>query len=233
MNNKMVFSKDDVCVLIPTLNEEKTIGSVITDLKSHGYNNIFVIDGNSSDNTRNIAQNLGASVEIQQSKGKGAAIIESISHINTKYLLMLDGDGTNPPQYADEMLKPIIDGNADHVIGNRLHEYEPGALTTLNRIGNSIMNLQFKLSSGVYMRDILSGYRAFTLDSLRKMDLKEIGFEIETEMCSKSAQLDLRFDIVDTYYKKRVGSNTKLHPIRDGYKIMRAINKYGLAYNTY
>ena len=77
------------------------------------------------------------------------------------------------------------------------------------------------------MTDILSGYRAFTLESVKQMNLKEAGFEIETEISSAVVHQGLRFEVVPTFYKKRPGSPTKLHPIRDGYKILRAINKYG------
>ncbi|MDV0443868.1 S-layer glycoprotein N-glycosyltransferase AglJ [Methanorbis rubei] len=223
----MVFSKDDVCVLIPTLNEKATIGLVIEELQSLGYHNILVVDGHSTDGTPDIARNLGAAVMTQQGKGKGAAMIEAFSVITKPYILMLDGDGTNPPEYADAMVEPLASGRADHVIGNRLNEYERGALTRLNLWGNRLMNTLFKWAHGVYMTDILSGYRGFTLDSLKQMNLKEAGFEIETEISSAVIHRGLKFEVVPTFYKKRPGSPTKLHPVRDGYKILRAINKYG------
>ncbi|HJK77524.1 S-layer glycoprotein N-glycosyltransferase AglJ [Methanocorpusculum vombati] len=223
----MDFSKDDVCVLIPTLNEKATIGSVIEELQAEGYHQILVVDGHSTDGTPEIAEKLGATVMTQKGKGKGAAMIEAFETITAPYILMLDGDGTNPPEYADAMMEPLVRGRADHVIGNRLNQYERGALTRLNLWGNRLMNTLFKWAHGVYMTDILSGYRAFTLDSVRQMNLKEAGFEIETEISSAVIHRGLRFEVVPTYYKKRPGSPTKLHPIRDGYKILRAINKYG------
>ncbi|MDU9375450.1 hypothetical protein McpSp1_00220 [Methanocorpusculaceae archaeon Sp1] len=223
----MVFSKDDVCVLIPTLNEKATVGLVIEELQSLGYHNILVVDGHSTDGTPDIARDLSATVMTQQGKGKGAAMIEAFSVITKPYVLMLDGDGTNPPEYADAMIEPLASGRADHVIGNRLNEYERGALTRLNLWGNKLMNTLFKWAHGVYMTDILSGYRAFTLDSLKQMNLKEAGFEIETEISSAVIHRGLKFEVVPTFYKKRPGSPTKLHPVRDGYKILRAINKYG------
>jgi dolichol-phosphate mannosyltransferase len=89
------------------------------------------------------------------------------------------------------------------------------------------MNTLFKWAHGVYMTDILSGYRAFTRESIEQMNLTESGFEIETEISSAVVHHNLRFEVVPTYYKKRPGSPTKLNPFRDGYKIVRAINKYG------
>lgn len=223
----MDFSKDDVCVLIPTLNEKATIGSVIEEFHTLGYHNILVVDGHSTDGTQEIAVKLGATVMTQQGRGKGAAMIGAFAAITSPYILMLDGDGTNPPEYADAMIEPLVAGRADHVIGNRLNQYERGALTRLNRFGNLIMNTLFKWAHGVYMTDILSGYRGFTRDTVKKMNLTETGFEIETEICSAVVQQGLRFEVVPTYYKKRPGSPTKLHPVRDGYKILRAINRYG------
>ena len=163
----------------------------------------------------------------QQGKGKGKAMIEAFSVITEPYILMLDGDGTNPPEFADKMVEPLFAGRADHVIGNRLESYEKGALTKLNRFGNDVMNRMFKWAHGVYMTDILSGYRAFTKESLEQMHLTEAGFEIETEISSEVIHHNLRFEVVPTYYKKRPGSPTKLNPFKDGAKIILAINKYG------
>ena len=159
------INRDLVCVLIPTLNEKETIGPVIEELKAFGYNNILVADGRSTDGTPEIAEKLGAKVMTQQGKGKGKAMIEAFSIITEPYILMLDGDGTNPPEFADRMVEPLFAGRADHVIGNRLESYEKGALTKLNRFGNDVMNRMFKWAHGAYMTDILSGYRAFTKES--------------------------------------------------------------------
>ncbi|MDO5845524.1 MAG: S-layer glycoprotein N-glycosyltransferase AglJ [Methanocorpusculum sp.] len=221
------IDRSQVCVLIPTLNEKATIAPVIEELQAHGYQNILVADGHSTDGTAEIAKELGAEVFVQRGKGKGAAMIEAFAKITSPYILMLDGDGTNPPECADAMVEPLFAGRADHVIGNRREDFEAGALTKLNRLGNEVMNKMFKWAHGVYMTDILSGYRAFTRASLEQMNLSEAGFEIETEISSEVVHHNLRFEVVQTYYKKRPGSPTKLNPLRDGYKILVAINKYG------
>ena len=218
------IDRTKVCVLIPALNEKRTIGDVIKGIQSQGYHNILVVDGHSTDGTTDIAESLGAKVYIQKAKGKGAAMQEAFALIKEPYILMLDADGTNPPEFADAMVEPLTSGRADHVIGNRLESYEKGALTKLNHFGNIVMNRLFKWAHGVFMTDILSGYRAFTKESVEKMHLTESGFGIETEISSEVVHHNLRFEVVPTYYKKRTGAPTKLKPISDGWKILVAIN---------
>ena len=228
----MNINRDEVCVLIPTLNEKATIGGVIEELQALGYHNILVADGHSTDGTPEIAEKLGACVFQQQGRGKGTAMIQAFKEISKPYILLLDGDGTNPPEYADKMVEPLVSGRADHTIGNRRDDFEKGALTHLNRMGNRVMNKMFKWAHGNDMADILSGYRGFTRESLEKMHLSEKGFEIETQISSEVIRLNLRYEVVPTYYKKRPGSPTKLHPVRDGAKILVAINKYGKMNNA-
>ena len=223
----MNFNRDEVCVLLPALNEKATIGQVIEELHKFGYNNILVVDGHSTDGTPEIAEKLGAKVLVQKSKGKGAAMIEAFQAITDPYILMLDADGTNPPEYADAMVEPLVSGRADHTIGNRRDDFEKGALTRMNQFGNMVMNIMYKWAQGVDMVDILSGYRGFTRESVQVMNLSEAGFEIETQISSEVVRHNLRFEVIPTFYKKRPGSPTKLNPIRDGGKIIMAINKYG------
>ena len=221
------IDRSKVCVLIPALNEKRTIGDVIKGVQNQGYHTILVVDGHSTDGTAEIAESLGAKVYVQKEKGKGIAIQEAFALIKEPYILMLDADGTNPPEFADAMIEPLTSGRADHVIGNRLDSYEKGALTKLNHFGNVVMNRMFKWAHGIFMTDILSGYRAFTKESIEKMHLTESGFSIETEISSEVIHHNLRFEVVPTYYKKRIGTPTKLKPLSDGWKILVAINKYG------
>ncbi|MDO9538782.1 MAG: S-layer glycoprotein N-glycosyltransferase AglJ [Methanocalculus sp.] len=218
----MTLEREDVCILIPTLNEVLTIEPLIRDFQELGFSKIFVIDGNSNDGTVSVAERAGARVVVQSGKGKGAAIIEAFSLIEEPYILMLDGDGTYAASDAEKMLAPLERG-ADHVIGERLSCYEKGALTRLNHIGNHIINVLFKWAHGTYLEDILSGYRAFTKASLSTLNLKESGFEIETEIAAEVVRNELRIVVVPVSYCQRAGTPTKLHPFRDGYKIIKTI----------
>jgi len=137
-------------------------------------------------------------------------------------VLMLDGDGTYSPDDAEKMLEPLGRG-FDHVIGNRLVNPEAGAFTRLNLLGNQLLNTMFRIAHGKDLSDILSGYRAFTLHSIRQMTLKEAGFEIETEMAVEAVRNGQRVTVVPVRYLSRPGTVTKLNPFQDGLRIFSTI----------
>jgi glycosyltransferase (TIGR04182 family) len=211
-----VQNAQDICILIPTLDEEETIGGIIREFKSEGFENIFVIDGNSEDSTREIAKREGARVEVQRGKGKGTAVKQAFELIDNEIIVMIDGDGTYSPSEAGKLLAPIINGKAEHVIGNRFAY--GGAFAKLHRIGNRVLNKIFGFGYGVRLNDILSGYRALTRDAVKKMKLEREGFEIEAEMAIESVKRGIRIKEVPIRYEKRRGKS-KLNFVRDGSKI--------------
>ena len=218
----MKFNKDEVCILIPTLNEGVTIGNVVQEFKALGYNHILVIDGKSTDNTVKSAREAGANVRTQSGKGKGNAIIEAFEVIEQPYILMLDGDGTYSGKDAEKMLTPLFLG-FDQVIGDRLINAEEGSFSHLNLFGNHMLNLLFKVAHSRDLHDILSGYRAFTKLAIQQMHLKEKGFEIETEISVESVRNGQRIMVVPIRYSSRPGTATKLSPFHDGIKIVSTI----------
>jgi dolichol-phosphate hexosyltransferase len=220
----MNIEKDKVCILIPTLNEAPTISGLIREFQSAGYSWIVVMDGNSRDTTRELATEAGARVLVQSGKGKGNALIEAFEKIDAPYILMLDGDGTYSPGDAEIMLAPLFEGS-DQTIGNRLVPENDASFSRLNHFGNQILNRLFKIAQGVYLYDILSGYRGFTRESVRQLHLKETGFEIETEISAEAVRNNQRVHIVPIHYFKRPGTHTKLNPFHDGLKIMTTIYK--------
>ncbi|MGB9928726.1 MAG: S-layer glycoprotein N-glycosyltransferase AglJ [Methanosarcina sp.] len=222
----------DVCILIPTLNEAATIGQLIKDFKEEGFFNILVIDGNSKDGTGEIARVEGAEVVLQTGKGKGQAMIQAFGILNSPYIVMIDGDGTYLASDAHALLEPILEERADHVIGNRLEKYSPGAFTRLNLIGNRIINLFFDIAYGVSLKDILSGYRAFTLESVRELELNKTGFEIETEISVECILKKQRVEEVPiTYLPRNEKGATKLNPVKDGFRIGSTIYRLAKVHN--
>jgi len=218
----MKFNKDEVCVLIPTLNEAPTISAVIREFRDLGYYHILVIDGKSTDNTVKIAREAGANVRTQSGSGKGNAIIEAFEIIEQPYILMLDGDGTYSAKDAEKMLTPLFLG-FDQVIGDRLINAEEGAFSRINLFGNHMLNILFKIAHSRDLHDILSGYRAFTNLAIHQMNLKEKGFEIETEISVEAVRNGQRIMVVPIRYLSRPGTATKLSPFHDGIKIVSTI----------
>lgn len=229
---KIIFDKNDVCIFIPVLNEEGAIKNVIEGFKNIGYNNILVYDGNSKDKTREIAAAAGAQVVIQSGKGKGQAMIQAFGAIPEKYIVMIDGDGTELPEEIETLLYPVLEGKADHVAGNRIAGRTKGAFTALNLLGNRMINWFFRRAFHSNLRDILTGYRAFTRESIQALDLKQQGFVIETELTVECLMKEQKImEVPITYLPRPEKVETKLHPIRDGYRIGRAVYKYSRYYN--
>lgn len=218
------MNKEDVCILIPTLNEGKTIGGLVREFKGMGFSNIIVIDGHSKDDTVKIAREEGAEVVIQSGKGKGQAVIQAFRTIKSKYMVMIDGDGTYLPKEINRLLEPLTSRLADQVIGNRTVNYQKGAFTRFNLFGNWILNKIFGFAYGVWLEDILSGYRAFSYNAIKQIDLNRTGFEVETEITVECVKKNLKIVEVPITYLSRVsGSPTKLKPIRDGFRIASTI----------
>ncbi|MDV0444812.1 hypothetical protein MmiAt1_03550 [Methanimicrococcus sp. At1] len=231
-DKNLIFDKNDVCIFIPVLNEEDAIKDVIEGFQKVGYNNILVYDGNSKDKTREAAAAAGARVVVQSGKGKGQAMIQAFDAMTEKYMVMIDGDGTELPEEIHHLLYPVLEGKADHVAGNRIAGRTPGAFTALNLLGNRLINWFFRRAFRSGLRDILTGYRAFTRESIQALDLKQNGFVIETEMtveCLTKGQKMMEVPI--TYLPRPEKVETKLHPIRDGYRISMAVYKYSRFYN--
>ena len=207
----------DVCILLPALNEAETITDVITSYQAAGFTNILVIDGGSSDETPTLAEEAGARVITQTGSGKGQAVRQAVGRIDAPYVLMVDADMTYRAADAEAMLEPLLDGEADHVIGDRFADMQSGAMTTLNKIGNRIFNGIFRAIYGENHADILSGYRAFTTDSFERLTLTADGFGIETEMAIQCAKHEIETAVVPITYRPRPdGSATNLHPVKDG-----------------
>ena len=212
---------DDVCVLVPTYNEAETIGDVVVGFREQGLANVLVVDGGSDDGTREVAREHGARVIQQSGSGKGQAIREALDLIEQPYVLMADGDATYRPEDANQMLDPLFSGEAEHVVGNRFADMEAGAMSRLNRAGNRLINHTFRVVHGRDLRDILSGYRAFSVSSVERFSLTADGFGIETELSVECVRQGVEAAIVPITYRARPDeSETNLRPFRDGAVIL-------------
>lgn len=215
----------ETCVFIPTLNEVATIGSVVEGFREQGFDNVLVYDGGSTDGTVDRARAQGARVTRGPGAGKGLALQRALeTEIDTSYTVMIDGDGTYHPDEVDILLDSLTNGGYEHVIGNRFAGIEPGAMTVVNQVGNWMFNVLFAFVYQKWYADILSGYRAFTRESVESMTLTERGFGIETELTAQCAVDNIPTDVVPITYSPRPdGSNSKLSPLRDGAVICSAL----------
>jgi dolichol-phosphate mannosyltransferase len=224
MSNPRI-NRSSVTVLIPTLNEATTIGMVIEKFHQQGFDNILVMDGGSTDGTRSIANEYPVAVQTQTGTGKGAAVRQAVSRIETEYMVMVDGDGTYAPSEVDRLLAPFArDASIDGVVGNRFAGLEPGAMGVVHQFGNRVFNGLFLLLTGERTPDLLTGYRAYRTAALREIGITEEQFGVETEIGTKMALGGFSQRVVPISYRPRPeGSESELRSLADGAEILRTL----------
>jgi glycosyltransferase involved in cell wall biosynthesis len=215
-----------ITVIIPALNEENNIQDVITELKSIGFSNILVIDGNSNDNTADVCRKLGANVIFQDGEGKGDALRKAFFQDELgDFVVMLDADGSMNPKEIDIFLDAFKSG-ADVVKGSRF--LAPGNSEDLNlirRIGNTIMVKLVNLIWDVNFSDLCYGFAAFRKNVIKKIHplLESDHFEIETEIFIKAIKLGFKIQEVPSVELRRKSGKSNLNAFRDGFKIFKTI----------
>jgi dolichol-phosphate mannosyltransferase len=210
-----------VCI-VPTLNEAPTIGEVVTSAQRL-VDHVFVVDGGSSDETSQIAVRHGASVIHEARRGKGWALRTAFATVDADIYVTIDGDATYDPCEMSALLEPLLQDKADMVVGSRLlGKCETGAISWLNRLGNHLFTFLTTVGRTT-LTDTQSGYRALTRGCLEQFDLMAEGFEIETELTLQALHHGLRILEVPITYRYRRGTRSKLHAMRDGYRIAKTI----------
>ena len=217
-----------IAVLIPCYNEAKTIKKVVEDYKKALPNaDIYVYDNNSTDHTDEIARKAGAIVRYEYRQGKGNVIRSMFKYIEADCYLMIDGDDTYPASNAKEMCDLILDKKADMVIGDRLSStYFTENKRPFHNFGNRLVRglINFLFESNV--RDIMTGYRAFSYDFVKTFPVLSKGFEIETEMTIHALDKNFLLKEVKVGYRDRpAGSVSKLNTYRDGFRVLKTIGR--------
>jgi len=215
-----------IFVIMPALNEERSIGEVIgrTQLALKGLEfEIVVVDGFSIDNSAPIAERLGATVLTERAHGYGAAYLTGFAYAMSKtkdfIAIMIDADSTYDPEDVSRLLEPILEGKADLTIANRFHHMEPNAMCFRNRVGNKIISKIVSKLYGIEIHDSQSGFRAISAQCLRRMYLEADGMPLATEMLIEARKMKARVVEVPSHYRARTG-DSKIRPIHDGYSIM-------------
>lgn len=218
------MSNLSIAVLIPCYNEALTIAQVVHDFKTAlPTAAIYVYDNNSSDSTFAEAKESGAIVCCEPLQGKGNVVRRMFADIDADIYLMVDGDATYDANSAKIMLDKLIDEQLDMVVACR-KEKSLDAYRAGHRLGNLFFNKIVEWLFGRAFTDIFSGYRAFTRRFVKSFPASSSGFEIELELTVHSLQMRLRTGEVDTpYYSRPVGSQSKLHSYRDGFRILKVV----------
>lgn len=224
----MVKGENKIAVLIPCYNESKTIEKVVKDYKKAlPEADIYVYDNNSSDETDKIAKKAGAIVKYEHRQGKGNVIRTMFKEIDADCYLMIDGDDTYPAENAREMCDYVLNDNVDMVIGDRLsstyfEENKRPFHNTGNKLVRGLINSLFKSN----VRDIMTGYRAFSYDFVKTFPVLSKGFEIETEMTIHALDKNMQLKEIPIEYRDRPeGSVSKLNTFSDGFKVLKTIGR--------
>lgn len=224
---------DKIAVLIPCYNEEQTIAKVVRDARNAlPEAAVYVYDNNSADRTVELAEAAGAIVRHEYKQGKGNVIRRMFREIDAECYLMLDGDDTYPLNCARQLVDKVLKHNADMVVGDRLSStYFTENKRPFHNFGNSLMRAGINRLFHSDIKDIMTGYRAFSYEFVKTFPVFSKGFEIETEMSIHAVNYNMQVDNVVVEYRDRPeGSVSKLNTYSDG---MRVVHKMLQLYRNY
>lgn len=224
---------DKIAVLIPCFNEAQTIGKVVADFKAALPEAvIYVYDNNSTDATAEIARKAGAVVRLEHQQGKGNVIRRMFAEIDAQCYLLVDGDDTYPAEAAPEMADRVLTRNVDMVVGDRLSStYFQLNKRPFHNMGNSLVRAAINTLFKSDIKDIMTGYRAFSYRFVKTMPVLSKGFEIETEMTIQAVDKNMLVENVVIAFRDRPdGSASKLNTYSDGIKVLFTIKRLFATY---
>ncbi len=217
---------DKIAVLIPCYNEEKTIAKVVADAKAALPEAVvYVYDNNSTDRTVETAQAAGAVIRHEYVQGKGNVIRRMFREIEASCYIMVDGDDTYPMEFAPQMVDQVLHYNADMVVGDRLSStYFSENKRPFHNMGNSLVRSSINRLFDCEVKDIMTGFRAFSYGFVKTFPVLSKGFEIETEMTIHAVYNHMQIGNVIVDYRDRPeGSVSKLNTYSDGFRVLGTI----------
>lgn len=217
---------DRIAVIIPCYNEERTVKKVVEDFKAALPDAvIYVYDNNSTDDTVRLAKEAGAVVRHEYRQGKGNVIRRMFREVDAEVYIMVDGDDTYPAEDANKMVEAVLERGADMVVGDRLSStYFKENKRPFHNFGNSIVRWSINNLFKTDIKDIMTGYRAFSYEFVKTYSVMSKGFEIETEMSIHAVDRNMQVENVIIEYRDRPeGSESKLNTYSDGMKVIMTI----------
>ncbi len=227
--NHQTNDLSDFTIVIPTLNEEDSIGAVIDEILSLGLKkeDILLVDGGSTDNTLKIAESRGVKVIMQEGSGKADAIKSALKQIKTRYAVFMDGDYTYPAKHIIDLLKVAKCGGYDEVIGSR--QWGRENIPIVNRLGNWMLNKLFSLLFNFSIKDVLSGMYVIDTLTVGESVIEMKGFSIESEIAAHVISTTGKITEIPINYRKRIGK--KKLKLRHGLSIARDMIRLAWRYN--
>lgn len=225
---------DKIAVLIPCYNEEKTVEKVVRDFQRVlPEATIYVYNNNSTDRTAELAEAAGAVVRNEYMQGKGNVIRRMFRDIDAECYIMTDGDDTYPAENAREMANLVLEKNVDMVVGDRLSStYFTENKRPFHNFGNTLVRKSINVLFHNNIKDIMTGYRAFSYEYVKTFPILSKGFEIETEMSIHAVDKNMYLENVIIDYRDRPeGSESKLNTYSDGFKVLKTIARLYRTYN--
>jgi len=218
-----------ISIVIPTLNEEKTLAEIINDSRPFA-DEIIVVDGHSTDMTREVAEKLGVRVILDNGKGKGAALRHAIDSVTGDITVFIDADGSHDPKDIPRLIEPIISGKADHVSGSRLlggsSELHGGFDECFRLMGSSFITACINWKFKIKLSESQNGFRAIKTDLFKKLDLEEDITTIEQEMIMKTLKKGFRMGEVPTHEHKRKMGYSKISLKKVWFRYVYTMIKY-------
>ncbi|NGN92024.1 glycosyltransferase [Nocardioides sp. KC13] len=220
-----LFPQVSVAAIVPCRNEEAAVGDVVRGLlEAVPGIEVYVYDNASSDDTVAVARAAGANVRCEPRPGKGNVVRRAFADIDADVYLMIDGDDTYDVSAAPKMIRTLLEGPYDHVLGTRLPETAESAYRPGHRLGNQVINHVVAWLFGEHMTDMLSGYRVMSRRFVKSFPASSYGFEIETELTVRCLTLRVPCAVVQVGFRDRPeGSESKLNTFRDGFRIMSTV----------
>lgn len=227
---------DKIAVLVPCYNEAQSVAKVVTDFRRVLPEcTVYVYDNNSTDGTAELAQAAGAVVRHEYRQGKGHVIRRMFREIDAECYIMVDGDDTYPAECAPALAAPVLERQADMVVGDRLSStYFTENKRPFHNFGNSLVRWAINTIFHSQIQDVMTGYRAFNYQFVKSFPVLSKGFEIETEMTIHAIDKNMQVENVVIDYRDRAeGSVSKLNTVSDGFKVLRTVGRLFRSYRPF